>query len=353
MTARKCLFIQALDAGNAEDLRLYNAAILGGQAFNPVVPGIGSIGRGHGVLTGNAMLVYSSTTPDNVVHVRAGAASVRGTQAQSQGNYVLSMSSTETVTISSKHATLVRNDYVVAQVRDNGYATFSGDDWELDVVEGTPGAGNPAIPHDCLVLAAVTVMPGLGSTTISSEFVQDLRPHARGTGCITPVSVRADFPNPMEYDFIWETSTNVLLTYIGGAWKHISSNLSADWTAYNPGLDNITLGSTGTKFGRYSRFGRTVIGVAGVFVGTGNVSGSITIRTPVPAYNPGSNVRYMCAGKAFVGGNWYAATAEINPSFDSTLIFNFATAGTAGWNATVPTNWTNATLTVFFNYEAA
>ena len=357
MTERKCLFIQALDGGSGEDVRLLNSAIVGGTAFEPLTPGIGAIGRGHGVLTGNALKPTATGTPNNQVQIAAGSAAVRGTQSPSQGSYVVGSDATVAVTISAKHATLSRTDYIVAQVRDSGYAALSGNDWLITTVEGSPGAGVPNVPHDALVIAQVTIHPTTvkpgGPTVIDAIDITDLRPQARATGGVTPVNSRNDMPDPQQDEFIWEIPTQVLLRYNAGSWTHVGSNLSADWTSFSPTLVNVALGANGTKFGRYIRLGRTVTGVAGFFVGTGSVTGSLGVRVPIPVYNPGPNFRYLCAARAFVAGNWYSSTAELNPSFDSTLIFNFATAGTAGWGAAVPAGWGNASLTVFFSYEAA
>jgi hypothetical protein len=360
LTARKCLFIQA-NTYDAIDLRTMAAATLGGRAFESIAPAVGPIGRGHGVLSGSAMAVTPTSTPDNQVHVAAGFAAIRGTQADNQGSYLCPLDATYDLTVPPKHSSLTTNHYVVAQVKDNAYAAFTGNLWIPEIVAGTPGGGNPAVPEDCLVLARLVIPGGTGSTIVTSTNITDLRPHARATGGITPVDARASFPAPQDYDVIWEISTSQLLIRLGGAWTTIGKNLDASWTTYTPSFNGVTLGN-GTRYGRYQRFGRTIFGVCGFDLGTtGNLpagGGGLNGSLPVPCYNPGSNVRYMGFGRAFIGTAFYSCTAEINPSVNPNIIQQFATAGLAEWNETNPANWGtpgagNGQLRVFFAYEAA
>lgn len=357
MAERKCLFLQA-ENYSAVDLRTATAALLGGRSFEPLTPGVGAIGRGHGVLSGDAMAVTPSLTPDNQVHVAPGFAAVRGTQADTQGSYLCPLDAPFDLTVPPKHASLATNHYVVAQVKDGEYAAFTDNVWVPEIVVGTPGAGNPPVPEDCLVLAGLSIPAGTGSTVVTSQNITDLRPHARAAGGITPVATRNDWPTPQNYEVIWEISTSQLLIRLGSSWVTVGRNLDANWQTYTPTFSNVILGS-GTRYGRYTRFGRTVLGVAGFdLASNSNVTGVLTATLPVPAYNPGPNVVYMGAGRAFIGSVFYSCTAEISPSFNPSLIFNFATAGSGAWNGTTPANWggvpgETGQLRIFFNYEAA
>lgn len=356
MTALTAGFIQATSY-SAVDLRRYTAATLGGRSFEAISPGTGPIGRGHGVLSADAMEVTATPTPDNQVHVAPGIAAVRGTQADNQGSYLCPLDAEFDITVPPKHVSLTTNHYVVAQVKDAAYAAFTGNVWTPELVPGVAGAGNPAVPEDCLVLARLTIAGGTGSTIVTSSSITDMRPHARATGGITPVDVRSNFPTPQNYDVIWEISTSQLLVRLSGTWVTIGRNLDANWTTYTPTFGGLV--GTYSRYGRWTRFGRTVLGVCGFDLGsTGNVTGGITATVPIPAYNPGSNVRFMAAGRAFIGTAFYSCTAEIHPALDPLLIFNFATAGQDAWDGNNPGLWGtpgagNGQLRVFFNYEAA
>jgi len=355
MAERKPLFVAGRDAGTGEDLRLLNAAILGGAAFTPITPGVGAIAKGHGVLSGSSFLVTpTSPTPNSIVHVAAGHAAIKGTQNTAQGTYVVSHSNVTDITITSKHATLPRFDYVVAQVRDGAYATFSEDDDLITVVEGTPGGGNPSIPHDCLPLALVTIQAGIGSTDITANDIQDLRPHARGSGGITPFNSRNDVPSPQTYEFIWEYSTQTLLMWDGTAWKSHGTNLSAEWvTTFSPVLGGVTLGANGTKYCRYTKLGKMVSGIMGWDLnGTGAVNGVLAFTLPFPS-KVFAGGHSPIGGRAKIGSSYWSFTGDI-PSSDPQRIRSLATSGSTAWAPGIPTTWTNtSSLDLFFTYECA
>jgi len=361
VTERKCLFFHGAagtPAYSATDLRTFLAAVLGGRNFEALAPGTTMIGRGHGVLVPSALAVTAQGSPNNTVNVAAGLAAVRGTQVSFQGTYVCPLDTVEVVTITAKHPSLARTDYVVAQVKDAEYNTFPGDVWEVKTVDGTPGLGAPAVPADCLVLARVAVAPGTGSTVITSADLTDLRPHCRPPGGITPVVDPAELANPQEYDVIWDRTASKLLLRKAGAWVTLGSDFSGEWTSFTPTFLSVTIGS-GTRFGRYYRLGRTVVGVAGFDLASNSeVTGGIILTLPVPCYNPGATFVYIGAGRAFIGTSFYSCTAEIRPSFSPSLMFNFATAALPPWGATSPANWADVGgehghFRVFFAYEAA
>jgi hypothetical protein len=360
LTATKGAFFQA-QTYSAVDIRRVTSAVIGGRAFESLSPAVGPIGRGHGVLSGDAMLVTPTGSPDNQVHVAAGMCAVRGTQADSQGSYLCTLDATFDLTVPPKHSSLTTNHYVVAQVKDNEYAAFTGNLWVPEIVAGTPGAGNPAVPEDCLVLAGLTIPGGTGSTLVTSTNITDLRPHARATGGIMPVNARADLVNPQSYEVIWETSTSQLLIRIGSSWVTIGRNLDANWQTYTPTFGGVI--GPYNRYGRYQRYGRTILGVAGFeLINPANVNAGINCSLPVPCYNPGATIRYMAAGRAFIGTQFFSCTAEINPSFNPNLITHFATAGLPEWGnpSDNPANWgltgtgfNTSQLRIFFNYEAA
>lgn len=226
MTERRALFIQGDGSGpehSAEDVRLLAAAVLGGENYTAVSPGIGSISRGHGVIGTNSLRVTANATPNNTVHVAPGIAAIRGTQANDQGVYLVGNDASVQLSINPS-TTNPRRDLVVAQVRDDQYSSHSGDDWELRVVEGTPAGSpvDPPVPEDALVLARVRVPTGV-SAVISAAEIDDLRPRVVATGGITPVTSLAAWPSPQPGDVVWRTDTERLAVRTSTAWRHLTT----------------------------------------------------------------------------------------------------------------------------------
>jgi hypothetical protein len=65
-----------------------------------------------------------------------------------------------TLTVADGHATLARVDTVVARVRDNAYDASGFTDADVVLVQGTPGAGAPTLPTNCVPLRDITVPAG-------------------------------------------------------------------------------------------------------------------------------------------------------------------------------------------------
>lgn len=252
MTERRALFIQGDGAGpehSAEDVRLLAAAVLGGENYSAVAPGIGAIARGHGVIGANSLRVTANATPNNTVHVAPGVAAIRGTQANDQGVYLVGNDASVQLTINPS-TTNPRRDLVVAQIRDGQYPSHSGDDWELVVVEGTPAGSpvDPPVPEDALVLARVRVPTGV-SAVISAAEIDDLRPRVVATGGITPVASLAAWPSPQPGDVVWRTDAERLAVRTSTAWRHLTTDYVDHGSVTITGgvatrIANITFGVT-------------------------------------------------------------------------------------------------------------
>jgi len=225
MTERRALFIQGDGSDpehTAEETRLLMAATFGGQTYDAVAPGIGAIARGHGVIGAGSLAVTPNGTPNDTVHVAAGAFAVRGTQENDQNVYVAGNDGQVTLNISAS-PTNPRRDLVIAQIRDDQYATHTGDDWVITTVTGTPAGSpsDPAVPEDALVLARLRVPTGV-SAVISAAEIDDLRPRVVATGGITPVNALADLPGPAHGDVVYRRDVDRLAVRTGSAWRHIA-----------------------------------------------------------------------------------------------------------------------------------
>lgn len=150
--------------------------------------------RSHGLLHSDAFQVTAQGSPNLTVNVSTGRALVTGTQATDQGVYVCYNDATKVLDIAAGHATLVRNDLIALTVKDGEFAAFPGGvTTVVQVVAGTAGAGDPALPADSLRLARVTV-PALAAT-ITNAMITNLAKHAGQTGGVLPVDSDADVAN--------------------------------------------------------------------------------------------------------------------------------------------------------------
>ena len=364
MTARKAIWIHGASGTpnyNAEEDRMLLAGIFGGRNFESISPGIGAIGTGHGVLSFSSMAVTANGTPNNQVFVAPGNCAIRGTQENDQGVYLCGNDGTVSLTVSAAHASLDRKDLVVARVKDNAYPALTGDVWELAIITGTP-AGSPADPtvtEDTLVLARLLVRDATeaGGTIIRSQDITDLRPHARTTGGITPVSTLSAWPNPQAFDVVWAIDTSTLhMAKPGGGWFRLGIDFDATWVSYTPTLDNTTLGN-GTKWGRYLKLGRTVVVEAGFQYGSTSVlAGNIGISLPFTSVFPSGQLEWAFGARAFqVPEGVYFGGLGISHVPNPSKVHLFATAGQTPWTAGGPPfAWNSGDgMTMFGVFETA
>jgi hypothetical protein len=363
MTARDVLYVQGDGVSpnqTAVEDRSWLGAILAGNVFDSVTAGIGARGRSHGILSADALAVTSTGASDKGVVAARGMASVRGTFAGQSGCYICANDANVTLTLADRAAaTNTRRDLIVAQVRDAQYSGASND-WQLAIVQGAPAVSpvDPTVPASSLVLARVTIPPGANPFN-TTGMITDLRPHARAAGGIVPAQTTADFPNPEDFDFVWEISTGVLKMRIAGAWVEVGRDLDTNWTSLTPNWNgSFTVGS-GNQYLRYVRYGSTITGIAGFVWGAGSsMSGNLRldlVASGLPAVkNPGASGRYLAGGRMFdaSGVDFWSVGADINPT--TGRIENFATQGNAVWSPTQPVTWAlNDTLRIAFNYEVA
>lgn len=370
MPARKALWIPGsggTPSYDAIDDRSMLGAILGGDIFDTAVAGAGMIGRGHGILSADALAVTSSGSSNSSVSVAAGMASVRGTNSGQLGCYLCANDAAVTLALTVRSASLARTDLIVAEVRD---ATYSGasNDWQLRAVTGTNGGGVPAVPASSLVLAQIAVPAGSNPWTVTAGNITDLRPHARAVGGILPIDDAANHPDPQDFDVVWESDTSQLLMRLDGVWQVIGRDLDTNWTSVTPNWGGTFVVGTGTQYCRYFQFGGNVTGVAGFerntptgpAGGTGDLfldlaaSGLPAVRSP--GDTPGAS--HVAGGRAWddTTEKFWSCTASVDPV--SNRIQNFGTAGGAVWrqdtiNTPFPAAWnTGDHLRIFFHYEA-
>jgi len=114
-------------------------------------------------------------------------------------------------------------------------------------------------------------------------------------------------------------------------------------TSYTPSLTNVTLGTGGVSFGRYSVIGKVVSWAAGFRLGTGgNVTGLISIGLPTdyPAATT-ADVGFVVGAWADTGSRWAGAGIIVGAGSPNTeTAGRVVNAGIViGWDATSPEDW--------------
>lgn len=285
MTERRALFIQGA-SHSAEEVRLLHSAIFGGGlTYDAESPAIGAFARGHGIVRGFG--VTPNGTPNNTVHVAGGIAVVRGTQENDQGHYIIGADGSEQLTLGAADATNPRRDLIVAKVRDAQYPAFAGDDWQLEIIPGTPAGSpvDPAVPEDSLAIARVRVHSLATENPMAIDLgqIDSLSPQVRAVGGITPVNVAADLPDPAHGDVVdilslnalairrisdWRMMSNLWIAQGGAPWSIVAGTLTVFTVSYGvtftaiPRVTATVEASTGGTFLRIGGITTTQFDVA-------------------------------------------------------------------------------------------
>lgn len=312
---------------------------------------------------------------NNSVDVQAGGIIIPGSESGTQGAYYVNNDATLNVPMSvGAHGSLPRIDTVLVDVRDSFYSGVNND--ARIVYQAGTAASTPS-PPDLAALGYKNFwrlgninVPANDNTIITSD-ITDLRTsttvtpaqgRACGIGGVINCTSTARPSLPRQGQMIWESDTRRILinegTAIAPTWTAYASYASGlgPWTVYTPTFLSVTLGTGGTKYGRYFVYGKLVLGVAGFKLGTsGAVTGQITVSIPVNATTAGgSNMRYVCGGRGVDAstGFIHSATGEIAPTSFNNLAFNFATQGQSPWGSGVPFPWAiNDSFNCFLLYE--
>jgi len=129
----------------------------------------------EGIVESGDLEVTEKGTPNMSVDVAAGSAYVQGDQSTTQGHYRIYNDATVNKAIAASNPTNPRKDRVIAQVKDSTDIGGALDEWEIQVLTGTPAPAPvvPDLPDDALDLAIVDV--GNGVTEITNANITDQR----------------------------------------------------------------------------------------------------------------------------------------------------------------------------------
>jgi len=112
----------------------------------------------EGILTTGALAVTQSGTPAMSVSVAAGRAVVTNDEGNF-GKYIIENDAAVTKTIAASDPSNPRIDRIIGQLRDATDISGADNDWQLQVLTGTPAASPaaPALPSNALDIALVAV----------------------------------------------------------------------------------------------------------------------------------------------------------------------------------------------------
>lgn len=155
-----------------------------------------------------------------------------------QVGYPFVCDATKTLAIAAGHATLVRVDTVAVVVKENAFDGSGATTATLQIVQGTPGAGAPAMPTSaCIPLRDINVPAGAsaGSGGLTSGALgTDRRVYTTALGGTLPCTSTTRPASPYAGMRIFETDTKREYVYDGTAWaqaykiQHIASGNRLD-----------------------------------------------------------------------------------------------------------------------------
>jgi hypothetical protein len=123
---------------------------------------------------------------------------------QGHGVYIFGPLSQATLTVAANSSGQTRTDLVLARVHDLGNSSSNCD---VEIVTGTPGAGQAATPGTSLLLATVSVASG--ATSITNSNITDKRTYTVAPGGILPAATGAA-PPVVSGQVVYNTSTGAL-----------------------------------------------------------------------------------------------------------------------------------------------
>lgn len=216
----------------------------------------GNLSARGGVRPGPTAGVVAVTAGTMQVTVQPFVAFVDGGVSDAQGGYPFVSDSVVTLTLANGHGTLSRTDVIAAVVRDSGFDSSGVLEAAVEVVQGTPGAGVPALPTNCVPLRNVVVPAGasLGSGGLSSGALStDRRTWLAGLGGVISVASQTerDALPAIPGTVVYRKDTDVLQVL-----------RAAGWTTY---AESTTLLRSGTATGNVNDSHRMTVTFATPF----------------------------------------------------------------------------------------
>lgn len=167
---------------------------------------------------------------------------------------------------------------------------------------------------------------------------------------IRPYYTQAGDPGAVGNGIIWFDTTNrqIKVRNAGNSGWDLFGEVVIPWTDYTPTFASVSLGG-GTRYGRYTKIGKTCVVVGGFTLGgTGNVLGEIIATLPFSAKDVDVSGGGSVNRFTFLGAGWatdasasatFASIGTIDSSINDNEVRYFSTAGSTEWSTTIPFDW--------------
>ncbi|OPC83000.1 hypothetical protein B4N89_20520 [Embleya scabrispora] len=284
------------------------------------IPPAAALTSTSGLTTAGGALVSTGAMTATISAFRA---TIQGTSNSLQSAYPFVNDATAAITITDGHATLPRQDLVVAQVRDNPYDSSGQQDGRIYVVAGTAAASPvaPPVPTSAIPLWEVRVNAGANA----------------GNGGV-----------------VWGSALTDRRTYTG--WSRIDTGA---WTSYTPTWTasggGASLGN-GTLAGRWMRVGRLITVRTTLVLGSTTSAGSGYWSFSVPVVGATTTAGQAGLGSALAtdaGVGVHHGVAMVGSA--EAVVIAFSNAEDTPWGpASGPITWGNGdSCTLMVSYEGA
>jgi len=173
----------------------------------------GVVGDGDFLVTTTGSLGYS---------VAAGRIVAPGTFAAAQGLYAGYNDAAVTGSVSARHATLTRVDYIAYRVRDTDEDATTFEDDGIVVVAGTAGSGAPSVPSSLgsLVILSEVTVPSSAAGTPLTFTDRRLKASALGAPLVCTSTTRPTGIGLRTPTLAYETDTGAWIWWTGAAWRY-------------------------------------------------------------------------------------------------------------------------------------
>lgn len=303
----------------------------------------GNLSARGGIRRGLTAADVAVTAGTMNVTVQPFLAFVDGGVSDAQGGYPFVSDSVVTLTLANGHASLSRTDVVAAVVQDSAFDTSGALSATVEVIQGTPGGGVPAMPTNALPLRNIVVPAGASVGTgglTSGALSTDRRTYVSGLGGVVTVASQAerDALPAIPGTVVYRTDTDRLQVRRAAAWQDVTAG---SWSSFTP-----TVSGTGTTQGNITYNTREYVEdadgnvdfYAKVTLGTTTVLGSLVYMNLPVALLSTESLGAITVTYNDASGSSYAGSVR---AFDTAKVLLYHGTTLTPITSTVPFTWTS------------